>query len=113
MHELTIAGDILEIVLQEAKQNDLHKIVEVELEVGKLSGVDVEALEFAFKMIIKETLAENAVISIHNTNGIGECKSCRKEFEMEDLLSVCPICKQLPDSITRGKELKVLSIAAE
>jgi hydrogenase nickel incorporation protein HypA/HybF len=113
MHELAIAEDILEIVRIEAEKNAVVKIVKVELEIGKLSGVDIEALQFALETIEKRTLFINTIFCIEGINGLGMCKMCQSEFEMQELLSVCPTCKSQPSSILKGKEMKVLSIIAE
>jgi len=113
MHELAIAEDILEIVGLEAEKNAVDTILEVKLEIGALSGIDIEALQFALETIEKGSLFEKAIFTIIRITGTGMCKLCQEEFEMRDLLSVCPKCKEQPGSIIRGKELKVLSILAE
>jgi len=113
MHELAIAEDILEIVRLEAEKNAVVSILEVELEIGILSGIDIEALKFALETIEKGSFVENAIFTIREITGIGMCKTCQEEFEMRDLLTVCPECKGQPDPIVHGKELKVLSILAE
>jgi hydrogenase nickel incorporation protein HypA/HybF len=113
MHELTVASEILEIVKQEVERNSVDKVVGVELEIGKLSGVDIEALQFALETIRRGSVIENAVITINSISGRGICRECKEEFEMEDLLSVCPGCMVQSGSIVHGKELKILSILAE
>jgi hydrogenase nickel incorporation protein HypA/HybF len=113
MHELTIALDILEIVRQAAEKNAVDHVYEVQLEVGMFSGIDFEVLQFALEITVKETPFEKTIFTINRISGTGKCRSCQEEFEMQDLFSVCPACKELPGSIIRGKELKVLSIVEE
>jgi hydrogenase nickel incorporation protein HypA/HybF len=113
MHELTVAMDIIEIVLKEAETNSVSQIFEVQLKIGNLSGIDAEALQFNLKFAVKETILEHTVFTIHTVSGYGRCNSCNRDFEMQDLLSSCPDCRKPASSIVRGREMKVLSILAE
>ena len=53
-------------------------------EIGQLSGVIKESLEFAFEETLKTTVLENATIIISETKGIARCNNCGTEFENPD-----------------------------
>ena len=44
MHELSIALSIVNLAVQEAKNNGNSKLSELEVEVGELAGVDINGL---------------------------------------------------------------------
>ena len=65
MHELSIAINIVEIATEEAKKANVSSVLEIELEVGTLSGIVIDALEFAMDEAIKNSVLQNAKIKIY------------------------------------------------
>jgi hydrogenase nickel incorporation protein HypA/HybF len=110
MHELTIAANVIDIADEYAKKANAKIIYEIEIEVGFMSGVVYEALEFALKSCTENTILENSKITIIRIPGIAKCKKCSHEFEIEDLYTPCPKCKHFGYDIIQGKELRVKSI---
>ena len=47
MHEFSLARDVLDIVIESAQEHGLTGVSEVRLEVGRASGVSVDALLYA------------------------------------------------------------------
>ena len=76
MHELSIATSILDFVLEEKKNKNWHRVNAIGLRIGALSGIMVEALEFSFDAIKKETLLENTVLEISEIPVSGICRNC-------------------------------------
>ncbi len=64
MHELSLAISILDIAGDEASRHGGSRVLAMEIEVGKESGVDPVALLFALELAGKETLLEKAGIKI-------------------------------------------------
>ncbi len=110
MHEFSIAINIIDIASKTAENANAEKINEVEIEVGMLSGVIIEALEFALESAVKNTLLENAKIVIEKVRARAECNNCKAEFEPDNLITQCPVCDSLDFKIIRGRELRVKSI---
>ena len=113
MHELSLALEVLGLVTHEATKNRVNVIHEVQIEIGKISGVDSEVFRTALEISARNSILDKASIVIISTPGKGRCMSCGKEFEMEDLLALCPDCQHQPSEITGGRELKVLSLMGE
>ena len=110
MHELSIAQNIVEIVEEEvlkAKGQSAEKLL---LEVGTMSGIVREALEFALDEAIRNSTLENATIEIIGIKATAKCENCNHEFETEEIYSVCPNCSHLYSTIIHGNELKIKSI---
>lgn len=113
MHELSIAMSIVEIAEENINQANLSKVTEIELDVGELSGVVFDALEFAMVEAVKDTVLQNAVRKINRIPGKARCNECGFEFELEDIYTPCPKCASFDNEIIKGKELKVKSLIAE
>jgi hydrogenase nickel incorporation protein HypA/HybF len=60
MHEVGIAQEVLSIVLEQAENQKVSRIHRITLRVGDQSGVVPEALEFAFEVVTRGTMAEEA-----------------------------------------------------
>lgn len=110
MHELSIAMNIVEIVEDEARQAGAKTIDKVHLEIGSLSGVMPDALEFALKEAINGSSLEKAVIEINLIQAVAVCEDYCQEFEKTDHFKSCPFCNSLNTNFIKGKELKIKSI---
>ncbi|MCD4696988.1 MAG: hydrogenase maturation nickel metallochaperone HypA [Bacteroidales bacterium] len=113
MHELSIAINIIEIAEENAKNANTSVINEIELDIGKLAGVVMEALEFAIESAKKGSMLENAKWIINEIPAMARCSSCNHEFETNDLYTPCPKCSNPFSDIYQGRELKVKSLKAE
>ena len=113
MHELSIAQNIIEIVKDNAEKLHATKVSEVELDIGTISGVIPETLEFALDIAVKNTILEGAKIKMNIFQAKAKCLSCEKDFDVDDIYTMCPHCGSLQFDIIQGKELKVRSIKIE
>jgi hydrogenase nickel incorporation protein HypA/HybF len=109
MHELSIAKNIIEIAEQHARQEGAAAITKVALQIGKLSGVVPEALEFAFEVARMDTMAAGAELEMEIVPLVCSCSDCELEFTVEDRhgIALCPRCGQPSGDIRRGQELAV------
>jgi hydrogenase nickel incorporation protein HypA/HybF len=110
MHELSIAKNIIEIASEQAKINNLTEVNEIEIEVGTLSGVEIEALEFVLEIVTKKTILENSRTIFTLIPGLARCLICSKEFGTDSFIAQCPECKGFNFQIIQGQELRVKSL---
>ncbi|MEN8124930.1 MAG: hydrogenase maturation nickel metallochaperone HypA [Bacteroidota bacterium] len=110
MHELSIAMGIVKIAEKEAKKANAKKIELIELEIGELSGVQIDALDFAWPMAVNGTLLESAKKIVFNIKGIAVCSDCKHEYEISHYYDSCPKCNSNLKIIVQGKELRVKSL---
>lgn len=113
MHELSVAQNIIETAIEYANSNGVGKVLEVSLEIGAISGVIPENLEFAWEIAVKETILEGSKLVINRIQAVAECQSCGKTFELSDIYGICPQCGKIEYKIISGKELKIKSIKVE
>lgn len=110
MHEMTIVAGILDIAEKEARTAGARVINSVEIEVGRLAGVEIDSLEFCFEVARKGTLADGAELVVHDIPGRGWCPECDREVDVEFFMAVCPECDQAMVDIRQGRELRVRAI---
>lgn len=111
MHELSIAQSILSIAEKAAPPDGI--ISGVNIQVGELSSIEIEALQFAFKAIKEDTLLQKAELNIEIIPGEAKCQHCAAVFHLSSYGNACPQCGDYALKITKGREMKVLSITID
>jgi len=110
MHELTVAGNIINIVATEAAKEGSNRVSEVCLEIGLLAGIEYAALDFALEVLAPGTVMEYAAITMEKPGGKGKCNNCGYEFPFETFMGSCSACGSTDLAVIRGNELRVKSI---
>ncbi len=113
MHELSIVQNIIGIVARETEKSRAKRVVEVHLEIGRLSGVEFELIEFALKNLSYGSVIESARIKIDKPAGKARCNKCGNEFNLNDFIGSCDKCGSFNLEIIKGKELRIKSITVE
>jgi hydrogenase nickel incorporation protein HypA/HybF len=107
MHELSIALNIVDIASRETEKAGATKVEQLELEVGSLSGVVIEALEFALKEAVRNSVLESSEIIISEVEARCRCNQCGLEYKVEALYDICPDCHSADRTILQGQEMLV------
>lgn len=110
MHEMALTRGIVDICLQHAAGRRI-KIVAVEI--GTLSGVVPEAVDFCFSACSSDTLAEGARLEIRRQEAEGRCLDCAALQPVEQLYDPCRQCGSYALEILRGKEMRVVEIEVD
>jgi hydrogenase nickel incorporation protein HypA/HybF len=113
MHELSIAMSIVELAEEEARKANASVITKVEVEIGTMAGVEIDALLFAWDSAIQGTPAQNAPLEIHSIQAEAHCLECGEIFPAEHFFVECPQCKSFRYEIIKGKELRVCSLVVD
>ena len=85
MHELSLTQSIVELAVEHAQREKAVAIRSITVAVGALSGVVADAVEFAFDVCSKGTMAEGARLEIRHIAGRGRCLECHMESELQTL----------------------------
>ena len=113
MHEITLMTGLMESCQQQAKKVNAKKITVIKLRIGERSGVVLDALEFAFDVVSKDTLAEGASLVIEKIPCQGECLECQTIFEpTPEGFMICDQCGAY-GRLIQGQELQLTSIDVE
>jgi hydrogenase nickel incorporation protein HypA/HybF len=115
MHELSIATALAESLITYSREHNV-KISCVHIKAGILSGIDPEALQFAWEPALENfpgSGLEKCRLEIKMALLKHRCKNCNKEFEFDKWQIECPECRI--DSLHResGNEFLLESIEVE
>ena len=96
MHELGIAVSILECVQKEAQRHPgvAHQ------QGGRaasesFAGVDADALQFGFEMLVKDTDFEPLALEMESVPRMQRCPNCGHEFRMTEFDPRCPLVRRV------------------
>jgi len=86
VHEFSVTSQIVEAVLKEAEKHNAKKVVEVHLDIGKLTFLGLEQVRFSYEVLVKGTIMEGSKLYIQEKDGIVKCLSCgyERDFKYED-----------------------------
>jgi hydrogenase nickel incorporation protein HypA/HybF len=110
LHELSLTQNLIEIAEDHARRENATVITSVTIEIGSLSGVMPEAMEFAFEACTKDTLADGATLEIRHIPALGRCQKCGQECAMESLLDGCSACDSYALDILKGQEMALIEM---
>ncbi len=113
MHELSIAVNIVEMIEDNVEKEKAHIVDKFEIDVGTLSGVVIETLEFALEEAVKNSVCSKAVWKINKIEAKAKCWKCGHIHSVEDYFSPCPECMGFGKEILQGKEIQLKSITVE
>ncbi|MGE0195857.1 MAG: hydrogenase maturation nickel metallochaperone HypA [Methylocystis sp.] len=109
MHELSIVCSIVDLASEAAEGRAVRRMT---IEIGKLSGVEPEAVAFCFPEVARGTPLEEATLDIGVVDAAARCDVCGAEFATPDILTACP-CGSRQFQRLRGEELNIKSIEVE
>lgn len=122
MHEFSTMQHIVEVILSEAQKHHPEKITRVNLKIGELTFLGIEQLRFAFQVLSRGTLLENAELTIDNVKPMIRCTTCgyngdtdydeRPDMHFMIPLLKCPRCGK-DIEIVKGRECTVTNIEME
>ncbi len=110
MHELSIALSIIDGVMEESESAcwNAGQITAVHLRVGRLSGVDKDALQFSYRVSCEGTPLVRSQLVIQDVDVVIQCPQCRAERSARALpLLCCAECGALAERVIRGEELEI------
>jgi hydrogenase nickel incorporation protein HypA/HybF len=112
MHELSIALSVVEQVEEEAARHE-GAVKTVYLKVGILSGVDCQALRFAYEMACAGTSLAGSMLEIESVPVLICCPACEEQYTPRPQELFCPRCITPAPTILRGTELEVTALELE
>ena len=115
MHELSIATALAESLIAYSRGHNV-KISCAHVKAGILSGIDPEALKFAWEPALSnfpDSGLENCRLEIKTALLKHRCKNCGQEFEFEKWQIECPECGKETLQRESGNEFLLESIEVE
>jgi hydrogenase nickel incorporation protein HypA/HybF len=106
MHELAITESMIDVV---AERVGSARVVRVQLEIGKLSGVVADAMRFCFELSAEGTPLAGARLEILEPPGRARCLDCDCEIDLDTPIALCT-CGSANLDLLSGRELKILEV---
>ncbi len=113
MHEMSLAESVQEIVIEAARANGARRVAAVRLEIGKLAQIEIDAMRFAFDVVMRGSLADSARLEIVEIDGSAWCMRCSKPVLIARRGNACPACDSHQLQVTGGERMRVLEIEVE
>jgi hydrogenase nickel incorporation protein HypA/HybF len=113
MHEMSLAEGVLQLIEEAARKDQFSKVTTVWLEIGQLSGVEPQAMEFCFGAVTHGSVAADARLEIIELPGQGWCMACAKSVPMTEVFGECPECGGYQMQVTGGTEMRVKELEVE
>jgi len=119
MHEMSLVGNLLDIIQQEMEKHHAKRLLLVRLRCGVLANVVPEALSMAFEVQTSGTSFAGTQLELRMEPLCLRCGGCGREFFPEGdthatIFSVCPVCgEEIGHSVLTGKELYIDHIELE
>lgn len=107
MHEMSITQGIVDVCLRHATGKPVTAVV---VEIGRLSGVVPEAVDFCFAACTRDTLLDDARLEIRQIDGTAYCLDCGCRQPIERLYDPCRQCGGFALELTGGQEMRVIEI---
>jgi len=111
MHEYSIVQSLVDSVDAAVKQTPDAIVMRVHVEIGDLSGVDVDLLTTAFETFRDGTCCERAGIVIERVSTQWVCPKCHRPIASGAVLQ-CPDCHE-PARLGAGDEILLREIEME
>lgn len=109
MHELSIALSLIEQIEHVAAQHP-GAVRSAQIRIGVLSGVDCEALRFAWEIARAGTPFASTTLEIESVPLRVRCPVCGSTHVAEMHSILCPRCVTPEQEILEGRELQLASL---
>ncbi len=113
MHEMSLVQNIMEIVETQCCRHQVKKVTDIWLEIGPLSCVEPQAIEFCFEVSSKNTIMENCKIHFVPVPALAYCWHCEQMVEIQSHQDACPQCGSIHLQKQGGDDLRIKEIAVK
>jgi len=113
MHEMSLVEGVRGLIEDAAAREGFHRVKQVRVEIGQLSGVEREAFEFCFDVAMRGGVSDGAALEVIATPGRGRCPDCGREGALAVVYDPCEHCGALPVEVIAGTEMRVIDLEVE
>jgi hydrogenase nickel incorporation protein HypA/HybF len=110
MHELGIAGYLIEVAEQHLRRAPHGPVRRLVVRIGAMAGVNPDSLDFAFECLSKGTGVDGARLEVERVPLAVECDACGRRTSVADYVFRCGACGAETVRIVTGREMEFVSI---
>jgi hydrogenase nickel incorporation protein HypA/HybF len=107
MHELALCQSVVETVREQARIHGFGRVSAVRLEIGALSCVSAEAIDFCFSAVSRGTVADGARLELIRVPGQACCLDCGSSTMVQERHDACGRCGGHRLRIVQGEEMRI------
>ena len=113
MHELSTVVYVIDTVEKICREQDLHEVAPVTLEVGEVSAIIPEYLTDFWEWSKKKSeFLKEAELKIETIKAVTYCQDCRKTYDTMQYKKICPYCGSGNTFLITGNEYNIKEIEA-
>jgi hydrogenase nickel incorporation protein HypA/HybF len=114
MHELAVASELLDLVLDVAREHRAGVVTRARLRIGAASCLSPDSLRFGFEALSAGTPAGGCILEVVRTAAAVACSACGWKGAVLDLGDLaCPECARAPLTILDGRDLSLEAIEVD
>ena len=113
MHEMSLCEGILQVLQESAVSEGFSTVKTVWLEIGELSGVELDAMRFSFDAVMRDSLAHGAGLEIIEVPGEAWCLQCAKTVQVRQRFDQCPDCESYQLQVVAGDQMRIKELEVE
>jgi hydrogenase nickel incorporation protein HypA/HybF len=111
MHELSIAISMIDQIMEESENRGGLDVEAVHLRLGVFSGVDKDALLFAYELACEGSPLAGSRLVVETVPLLIHCEACGKDRTPPSVYELsCPECRTPGQRIVTGREIEVVSL---
>jgi len=111
---MSVATSLIDIVLDTAKNNNASKVTKVFVKIGRLAGIEKDALLFAYDAIKDEYgLIKESEMVIEDVPITGKCHKCGKTDTYTEMFFACSSCGAYEVELLTGEEMSITEIEVD
>jgi len=108
MHEASIAESIIKYLIDYEKKH-FFKIHSVTIEIGKVSGVNKDSLNFCLNEVAK-AIGKEWKFDFIEKPLVVKCRKCDAEYELDEISLSCVKCEDAIPDIISGDQLNIYEL---
>ncbi|MCD6360805.1 MAG: hydrogenase maturation nickel metallochaperone HypA [Armatimonadetes bacterium] len=122
MHDIQRSHEIVQVVLEAAREQGAERIERINLVIGELTFLSPDQVRFWVGELLKDTIGEGAEVVIETQRPKVRCRACGYEGEVavEDdpiyhystMVPACPECGSTEIEVIAGDECVIESLQA-
>lgn len=114
MHEMSYISRMVALAIEVAKENNAKSVKEIEVLIGKTSGVEAYYMYKYYPEAVKDTVLENSTLTCKEVPVKALCEECGMEyFPVRDNRYLCPNCGGRKAHIIEGKGVTLNNVVIE
>jgi hydrogenase nickel incorporation protein HypA/HybF len=110
MHEMSFIKSLLQQVEKVLAENDAIQPVEIKVEIGPLTGVEIDLVRSAYAQRVVGTRYASTALVINEVPLVIRCLRCQAETELSSFVFRCSQCPSCSVQVISGDAFRLKSV---